>query len=82
MSLNESIVEDAALQWFGKLGHAVGHGPQFAPGQPTAERASFGNVMLVERLREAIGRLNTAALGGRAVIKRYFKARFVRTIEP
>ena len=25
MSLNESIVEDAALEWFGELGHAVGH---------------------------------------------------------
>jgi hypothetical protein len=27
MSLNESIVEDAALEWFGELGYAVGHGP-------------------------------------------------------
>ena len=26
MSLNESIVEDAALEWFGELGYAVGHG--------------------------------------------------------
>jgi hypothetical protein len=32
MSLNESIVEDAALEWFGELGYAVGHGPQFARG--------------------------------------------------
>ena len=28
MSLNESIVEDAALTWFGELGYAVGHGSQ------------------------------------------------------
>ena len=28
MSLNESIVEDAALEWFGELGYAVGHGPR------------------------------------------------------
>ena len=27
MSLNESNVEDAALEWFGELGYAVGHGP-------------------------------------------------------
>jgi hypothetical protein len=27
MSLTESIVEDAALEWFGELGYAVGHGP-------------------------------------------------------
>ena len=60
MSLNESIVEDAALTWFGELGYAVGHGPQFAPGEPAAERDSFGEVVLVGRLREAIRRLNPA----------------------
>ena len=31
--LNESIVEDAALEWFGELGYAVGHGPHLAPGE-------------------------------------------------
>lgn len=55
---NESIVEDAALTWFGELGYAVGHGPHFAPGEPEAERDSFGDVVLVGRLREAIQRLN------------------------
>jgi type I restriction enzyme R subunit len=58
MSLNESIVEDAALEWFGELGYAVGHGPHLAPGEPAAERDSFGEVVLVGRLREAIRRLN------------------------
>jgi type I restriction enzyme R subunit len=56
--LNESILEDAALTWFGELGYEVGHGPQLAPGEPAAERASFGEVVLVGRLREAIGQLN------------------------
>ncbi len=37
MSLTESIVEDAALTWFGELGYAVGHGPQMAPGEAPAE---------------------------------------------
>ena len=60
MSLNESIVEDAALEWFGELGYVVGHGPQLAPGEPAAERQSFGEVVLVGRLREAIRRLNPA----------------------
>jgi len=45
MSLNESIVEDAALTGFGELGYAVGHGPQLAPGEPAAERDSFGAVV-------------------------------------
>jgi type I restriction enzyme, R subunit len=60
MSLNESIVEDAALEWFAELGYAVGHGPHLAPGEPAAERQSFGEVVLVGRLREAIRRLNPA----------------------
>ena len=54
MTLNETHVEEAALEWFGELGYAVGHGPQLAPGEPAAERDSFGAVVLVGRLREAI----------------------------
>ena len=42
MSLNESHVEEAALEWFGELGYAVGHGPQLAPGEPAAERRVKG----------------------------------------
>ena len=60
MSLNESIVEDAALEWFGELGYAVGHGPHLAPGEPAAERDSFGDVVLAGRLHAAIQRLNPA----------------------
>jgi type I restriction enzyme R subunit len=58
MPLNESTVEDAALSWFKDLGYAVGHGPELAPGEPKAERATFGEVVLVERLRAAIHKLN------------------------
>jgi type I restriction enzyme R subunit len=60
MSLNESIVEDAALEWFGELGYAVGHGPHLAPVEPAAEWNSFSDLVLVGRLREAIRRLNPA----------------------
>ena len=65
MSLNESIVENAALEWFGELGYAVGHGPQIAPSEPAAERDSYGEVVLVGRLREAIRRLNSGEMEGR-----------------
>ncbi len=58
MNLNESFVEDAALEWFGELGYAVGHGPHLAPGELTVERDSFGEVLLVGRLRDTIQRLN------------------------
>ncbi len=60
MSLNESIVEAAALEWFGELGYAIGHGPHMAPGEPAAERDGFGDVVLVGRLHEAIRRMNPA----------------------
>ena len=69
MSLNGSIVDDA-LDWFGELEYAAGHGAPLAPGEPAAEREpersgdsrrqSFGEVVLVARLREAIRRLNPA----------------------
>ena len=83
MSLNESIVEDAAFEWFGELGYAFGHGPHLAPGEPAAERNSFSEVVLVGRLREAIRRLNTAiSEEARAAIKRYLKTRFERRVNP
>jgi hypothetical protein len=48
MSLDESIVEEAALEWFGgrvpRL-REVGNGPQLAPGEPAAEKDSFGEVV-------------------------------------
>jgi type I restriction enzyme R subunit len=58
MSLNEAIVEEAALSWFNELGYAVGTGPDIAPGEPASERTSFGDVILVGRLQDAIQRLN------------------------
>ena len=57
-SLTESTVEEAALEWFGELGYALGHGPDMAPGEVAAERDSFGEVVLEGRLREALRRLN------------------------
>lgn len=58
MSLNESIVEDAAISWFAQIGYTVGHGPNIAPAEPGAERTSFADVILKGRLRDAIHRLN------------------------
>jgi len=40
------------------VSYAVGHGPHLAPGEPAAERDSFGKVVLVGRLRAAIRWLN------------------------
>src|SRR4051812_1608689 len=56
----ESIVEEAALNWFGEMDYLVAPGPKLAPGESAPERDSFSDVVLVGRLREAIQRLNPA----------------------
>ncbi len=60
MSLNESIVEDAALTWFGELGYSCLGAEALTPTLSQGERESFGEVVLVGRLREALRRLNPA----------------------
>jgi hypothetical protein len=60
MTLNDFIVEDTALEWFGELGHAAMHDPHLAPGEPAAEPRSFSDSMLVRRCPEAVRRLNPA----------------------
>ncbi len=57
-TLNESIVENAALTWLAGLGHAVLHGPDIGPEGATPERGSYDEVLLTGRLREALARLN------------------------
>jgi len=47
------VLEGAAMERFGP-------GPRMASSEPAAERDSFGEVVLVERLREAIRGLNPA----------------------
>jgi len=54
----ESTVEEAVLEWGDGLTYGVLHGPEIAPGEAAAERDSFGDVLLVGRLRDAIARLN------------------------
>ena len=57
----ESIVEDAALAWLDELGYTILHGPEIAVGEPGAERAdlAYRDVILDNRLRQALARLNT-----------------------
>ena len=58
MTLNEGTVEDITLGWFRELGYDIAHGPTLAPGEPGAERETYSDVLLAERLRVAIERLN------------------------
>ena len=54
----ESVVEDAALAWLETLGWSIRHGPDIAPGELAGERRDYGQVVLDERLRQALARLN------------------------
>ncbi len=56
-SFSESTVEQAALAWLESIGWPVRSGPQIAPGEPTAERDEYGQVVLERRLRDALGQL-------------------------
>src|SRR5437763_5978178 len=58
MPFTEATVEAAALAWFAELGYGVLSGLDIAPGEPLAERESYGDVVLVGRLREALQRIN------------------------
>ena len=57
-TFTESVVEQAALAWLEGLGYRVLHGPDIAPGEPAAEREDYGQVVLDDRLRQALQRLN------------------------
>ena len=53
-TLTEAVVEDAALAWLESLGWTIAHGPDIA----TEERTDYGQVILEQRLRNALARLN------------------------
>ena len=54
----ESTVEQSALAWLSDLAWEVKHGPEIAPDGLFAERQDYGQVVLEQRLRDALARLN------------------------
>jgi len=56
--MTESAVESAALAWLESLGYAILHGPDIAPNTAFAERRDYRKVVLEQRLRDALARLN------------------------
>jgi type I restriction enzyme, R subunit len=57
-SFDESVVEEAALDYFRQLGYSTEFGPKIAPNEPGAERDSYEQVYLLGRLRDAVRRIN------------------------
>ena len=62
--VTESTVEDAALAYLQDLGWDIAHGPDIAPGTPSAERTDYGDVVLTRRLQSALGGLNSGLPSG------------------
>ncbi|MCM8750200.1 type I restriction endonuclease subunit R [Thermomicrobiaceae bacterium CFH 74404] len=58
MQFTESLVESAALAWLEALRWEIKHGPEIAPGEPFAERDDYREVVLKQRLQDALIRLN------------------------
>ena len=56
--LGESLLERAALEWFEELGYEAACGPDISPGGSKPERDSYSQVLLLNRLRQALLRIN------------------------
>ncbi|VVM08174.1 type I restriction endonuclease subunit R [Methylacidimicrobium tartarophylax] len=57
-AFTESTVEEASLAWLKAIGWRIAHGPEIAPDTSAAERRNYGEVMLAQRLRDALAHLN------------------------
>ena len=57
-TLTESDVEQVALEWLASVGWQVAHGPDIAPDTPGAQRNDYGDVVLAQRLRDALAAMN------------------------
>ena len=58
LSFTESVIEQAAIDWFTALGYSYRYGKDIDPETPQAERDSFEQVILPARLRAALACLN------------------------
>ncbi len=49
-SFNESVVENAALEYFAELGYQTVFGPNITPDAPDSERSSFmtGQALIID----------------------------------
>jgi hypothetical protein len=55
--ITESAIEEFAINLLEKQGYQYVYAPDIAPDSDTPERARFEDVILLERLRKAVGRI-------------------------
>ena len=58
MRLTESVVEDAAIDYLSDVGYDYLHGSVIAHDGESPERSCYGDVILADRLRAALARIN------------------------
>lgn len=58
IKLNEDAIETLAIERLKTLGYQYIHGAEIAPDSASPERESFADVLLIERLRQAVKRIN------------------------
>src|SRR5688572_23867926 len=56
--MNESVVEEAALDWLESLGWVMRHGRDLGPDGVDPERQAYEQVFLEDRLKQALVLLN------------------------
>jgi type I restriction enzyme, R subunit len=56
--MNESVVEDAALDWLQSLGWVIRYGRELGPDGVDPERQTYEQVLLEDRLRQTLALLN------------------------
>jgi type I restriction enzyme, R subunit len=56
--ITENTIEEFAIELLEKSGYQYVYAPSIAPDSDTPERESFDNVLLIERLKAAVGRIN------------------------
>jgi type I restriction enzyme R subunit len=56
--ITESAIETFAIELLEKQGYRYIYGPDIAPDSETPERSSFTEVLLLDKIRSAVGRIN------------------------
>ena len=56
--ITEGVVEEACLEYLRACGYSTVYGPDIGPGGSAEERTKWDEVLLVERLRAAVTRIN------------------------
>jgi type I restriction enzyme, R subunit len=54
----EQDVEDACIEWLEELGYDYVYGPEISPDGEHSERKNYSDIILIERLRSALERIN------------------------